>query len=112
MQFVRDGDWYLATRITGPTHNLLGLRFGQPHGSHPAIERSSVGGGSPIIEADDVLKQVLDGLSDANTKLGTDYRVAAIRFITDDTPSSSAYRFLAKSIVERMVRQGAWSVKS
>jgi hypothetical protein len=79
MQFVRDGDWYLATRITGPTHNLLGLRFGQPRGSHPAIERSSV---------------------------------AAIRFITDDTPSSSTYRFLAKSIVERMVRQGAWSVKS
>jgi hypothetical protein len=48
MQFVRDGDWYLATRITGPTHNLLGLRFGQPRGSHPAIERSSVGGGSSI----------------------------------------------------------------
>ena len=112
MQFVQDGDWYFATRTAGPTHNLLGLRFGQPSGLHPAIERSSVGGGSPKIEANEVLRQVLEGLSNANAELGTDYQVAAIRFVSDDSPSASTYRFLAKSIVERVARRDAWSTAS
>jgi hypothetical protein len=67
-----------------------------------------VHGGSPVVEADDVLRQVLEGLSEANAELGTNYQVAAIRFVTDDTPSSSTYRFLAKSIVERVASQDVY----
>ncbi len=106
MQFSRDGDWYQVVRITGPAHNLLGLRFGEPGGPQPAIERLSVSNGAPIIEADDVQGQVLEGVSEANAQLGTDYQVAAIRFITTDTPSSSTYRSLAKSLVEQLAQEG------
>ncbi|MCA6113832.1 hypothetical protein J6524_02660 [Bradyrhizobium sp. WSM 1738] len=92
MQFSRDGDWYQAVRITGPSHNLLALKLGEPSASAPIVERLSVSNEAPVIDADDVQKQVLEGVSEANAQLGTDYRVAAIRFVTTDTPSSTIYR--------------------
>jgi hypothetical protein len=109
MQFTRDGDWYQVVRITGPAHNLLGLTFGEPRGSQPAVERLSVSNGTPTIEADDVQRQVLEGVCEANAQLGTGYQVTAIRFVTTDTPSSSTYRSLAKSLVERLAEEGTFA---
>src|SRR5258708_8366146 len=88
MQFSRDGDWYQVVQITGPAHNLLGLRFGEPSGPQPAVERLSVSNGAPIIEADDVQRQVLEGVSAANAQLGTHYQLTATPFSTTTTPSS------------------------
>lgn len=101
MQFSRDGEWYQVVRITGPSHNLLALRFDELGTSGPVVERLSISNEAPMIEADDVQSQVLDGVAEANTELGTNYQVAAIRFVTTDTPSSDIYRSLAKVIVEQ-----------
>src|SRR5262245_56688059 len=102
MQFSRDGDWYQVVRISGPTHNLLGLRFARRSGMPPVVVRSSVSNEAPTIEADDVQRQVLEGVAEANAKLGTDYQVAEIRFVTTDTPSPSTYRLLAKRLLEEI----------
>jgi hypothetical protein len=108
MNFSRNGDWYQVSRITGPSHNFLGLKFGESSASPPVVEFSSVGTGAEEIEADDVQRQVLEGLYEANAQLGTAYHIAAIRFVTTDTPSLSIYRSLTRSLIEWLARENAF----
>ena len=108
MQFVRDNDWYQAIRVTGPSHNLLALKLGEPSAPGPSVERLSVSNKAPVIDADEVQRQVLEGVSQANAQLGTNYQIEAIRFVTTDTPSPTIYRFLAKAIVEQIAQGGAF----
>lgn len=110
MQFSREGDWYQVIRITGPSHNLLALKVGEIGTSEPEVDRLSVSNEAPMIDAEDVQKQVLEGVEEANTQLGTDYRVTAIRFVATDTPSSSIYSSLAKVIVEQLAQEGTSAV--
>lgn len=109
MQFSRDGEWYQVVRITGPTHNLLGLKLGGLDSPEPIVEPLSVSHEAPVIDAEDVQRQVLEGVTEANAQLGTDYQVKAIRFVRTDTPSSSIYRSLAKVIVEQVAHKGEFA---
>jgi hypothetical protein len=109
MQFSRDGDWYQVIRITGPSHNLLAIKLGELGASGPILERLSVGNEVPVIHGEDVQMQVLEGVTEANAQLGTDYQVVAIRFVTTDTPSSNIYRSLAKVIVEQLAQEGTFA---
>ena len=108
MHFSRDNEWYQISRITGPTHNKLGLKFGQSKGS-PTIETLSVDDGEATIVTDVVQQQVLQGVAEANAEFGTDYHVAAIRYVVNDTPSSSVYRLLARSLIRHLTQQGAFT---
>ena len=108
MDFSRDQEWYQISRITGPTHNKLGLKFGQSEGL-PTIEALSVGDGEAKIVAEVVQQQVLEGVAEANAEFGTDYHVAAIRYVVTDTPSSSVYRMMAISLIRQLTRQGAFT---
>lgn len=107
MQFSRDGDWRQVIRIAGPSHNLLGIKLGERGASAPIVERLSVSDEKPVINADDVQRQVLEGVSEANALLGTDYQVTAIRFVTTDTPSPNIYRSLAKVVVEQLAQENS-----
>lgn len=109
MQFSKDGEWYQAITITGPTHNLLALKLDESTSQEPLVERLSVSNEAPLIDADDVQKQVLAGVADANAQLGTQYGVAALRFVTTDTPSPIIYRSLAKVIVEQLAQGGTFA---
>ena len=109
MHFSRDHEWYQISRITGPTHNKLGLKFGEGEGSQPTIEALSVGDGEAKIVAEVVQQQVLEGVAEANAEFATDYHVAAIRYVINDTPSSSVYRMLAISLIRQLTRQGAFT---
>ena len=73
MQFSRDHEWYRVVRVTGPTHNLLGLKFGE-RGRQPEIEALSVEDGDATIIADGVKQQVLEGVAEANAEAGTNYK--------------------------------------
>jgi hypothetical protein len=112
MQFSRDGDWYQVVRITGPSHNLLALQLGESGAPEPIVERLAVGEGATSLDAKDVQRQVVEGVTEANADLGTNFHVAAIRFVTTDTPSSSIYRSLAKVIVEQLKQEGALAAAS
>ena len=109
MHFSRDNEWYQISRITGPTHNKLGLKFGEAEGSQPTIEALSVDDGEATIIVDVVQQQVLQGVAEANAEFGTDYHVAAIRYVVNDTPSSSVYRILARYLIRHLTQQGAFT---
>jgi len=38
MNVTRDGDSYRISRVTGPTHNLLVVRFGKRSSDQPVVE--------------------------------------------------------------------------
>jgi hypothetical protein len=107
MQFIQDNEWYRAVRITGPAHNLLGLCFGGASGNDDVVVQSLPTQEKEIdrISGDDVRQHVLDGVADVNRSLGVSYNVTKIQFVPSDSPPVDIYRFLAKSIIERIVRR-------
>lgn len=109
MQFSKDGDWLQVIRITGPSHNLLSLKLGEIDAAKPIVERLSVSNEAPVIEAEDVERQVLEGVAQTNALLGKRYQVKAIRFVTTDTPSPNIYCSLAKAILEQLAPEGAFA---
>lgn len=107
MQFVRNGNLYQVVRITGPTHNVLGIEFAEP-GVAPldvVIEASEANPReTPRLAATAVRDNVLLGVQDANVELETTLVVKRIRFVPADSPPSETYRLLARSIVHRLVQ--------
>jgi hypothetical protein len=111
MHFSTDGVFYNVVRITGPTHNLLGLRFGnRRRETAPQIEAARVAG-TPRLHSDEVLEEVLAGVEEANARSGTSYVVDGVRFVPDDTPPVTIYRELAAQIVNRMAQGGEFTAK-
>lgn len=105
MHFSRTGRWLTVVRTTGPTHNLLSLNLieGLQEARAEIETLDPIGSSAPLIERNDVLTQVIEGVSDANRQFGTKYRVGQIRFVPNDSPPVETYRALAHAIVERLV---------
>ena len=101
MRYSIDGSVYRLTRITGPTHNLLGLGFGHESGGRIIIERLA-GPSGPAIDEGLLEQAVLSGVEAANDALGTDYRPTRIQYVPSDTPDPGIYQNLARVIVERL----------
>lgn len=102
MKVFFDGSIYKASRITGPSHNFLGLVFSS--GAEVPLTVEALPGNDPnasgpVIVKDEVVRQVLDGVAEANRELSTGFSVAKIQYVATDTPNSSAYSDLAKRIV-------------
>jgi len=107
VQFLVDGDVYRVVRITGPTHNMLGLKFvtgDEPNDLklEPLSSDADVQGAT--LRPDEIRHNVLEGVADANRTLGTNYRVGLIQFLPSDSPPVVVYRELARRLVERIVR--------
>ena len=85
------------SRITGPTHNLLGLRFGAA-GGEVAVER--LGPVTPeapqLLDEVEVLREISLGVGDANV----DLHVVGVRWVLDDSPPPRVYRMLARQLAE------------
>ncbi len=108
MQFVHVGSSFRVTRITGPKHNLLGIEFweGEAAPEPPIVE--TLGPEKQCrdsLPSDEVCKNVLLGVSDANQKYGTSFAVKRIQFVPIDSPPPLTYRALAHAIVERRAKQ-------
>jgi hypothetical protein len=109
MQFIRIGDYFAASHITGPKHNLLQLRLS-----------NAVGGVAPILEMlpavgncshaplnnEVVVAQVIEGVEEANRRLGTTFAVTHIRRVANDTGPEVLLAYMAGRIVERIVEGG------
>lgn len=104
MRFFRDGEWHQVARITGPTHNLLGLKLGGSGEAVPAVEALTHRGEGGALDSEQVVRQVLDGVSEVNAQLNTAYSVRAVRYVTSDTASKEVYRLLAKVLIEHVHR--------
>lgn len=101
MKVIQQGSLFKVAVITGPAHNFLALEFASdPSGDDVIIEVL----GRILVEQnlmrDEVLRAVLIGVSRANIRLGTSYRVGRIQYVSDDTPRVDVYAEIADNIVE------------
>ena len=98
MQFSRSGDAVQVIRITGPAHNLLRLEFGVTSGAVQV--RNLDQSGSARLQADEVEREVLRGVAEANASSGNKVSVRAIDYVASDTPPASIYCALARALVQ------------
>lgn len=111
MQVQRVGEFYAASYITGPTHNLLRLklRFGSASDTcvvHvlPPVGECRHGNG---LKADDIAPFICAGVERANAELGTSFRVERAEIVENDSPQPPVYEHLARHIVKEAARVGA-----
>ena len=110
---VKDGELYVASHITGPTHNLLKLRIVDESAPSltvrvlPPIGECSHGNS---LTAADVQPWIEVGVDHANRDLGTSYQVDYAEIVANDTPRSEVYHPLARMIVTAAHR-GDFDVK-
>jgi hypothetical protein len=105
MQFIYDGNFYKAIRVTGPKHNLLGLSFGDIDINAEIVALEIANGEVESVEANDVMEQVKAGVANANMELGVDYKIVSIQYVPSDSPSKTVYAELAKEIVKRLANK-------
>lgn len=99
MRFRRQNDLFVMTHIPGPSHNYLGLRFGDA--DRPTLIPTGPAESGPV-ELPWVLDEVTRGLTAANNQLRTDYRVREIHFRHDDSPREGIYAEMARLLVQAM----------
>ena len=90
MQFSQRGEWWLVSRITGPTHHFLGLRFAGSGGRLGVAP-------SAAQEAD-----IAAGVALANAALGTSYVVAQSAVDPRDRYQPRVYKLLACELVRHV----------
>lgn len=107
MQYIYNGEIYKIVRVTGPSHNLLGISFGDIADLSLNVEDLSVKTeGKEGILASNVQKQVISGINEINNELGTNFIAKKIQFMSSDTPSSTIYKELSKELVKRIESNG------
>ena len=106
MIFTYDGEFYKIVKITGPSHNLLGLSFF--NNNEDIIETSIIAldeKNSKVqnIEKKDIMQQVKLGLEEANKKFSVNYKIKKIQYLKSDTYSSEIYKELTKIIIKNLL---------
>lgn len=108
MVFIRVKNCFKVVRITGPSHNLLGIEFAEVADSPKNVVVESLpseSGNTPCLSATEVEKNVVQGVAEANREFSTNYVVKRIEFIPTDSPPAETYRALASTIVERLAKR-------
>ena len=110
MRFTKLGDMQAVTRITGPHHHFLGIQFSPcPTTALPVLERvscDSIAAESEAFDSQNILcREVADGVSEANNRLGTHYTLSKIRYCADDLLIPGVYRQLAQALVEHVAQE-------
>lgn len=104
MGFYKKDDVFIATRITGPTHNYLGLKLGKDLetvcNNIQIIDLEKGPKGSLCVEM--IKNSACHGINSANKKYNSSYWPVAIFYISTDTNLRDVYSELAFSIVERV----------
>ena len=105
---MKDYRFHRITRITGPTHNFLGLSF--------TDQAESIRMGSLFLEENcscpvvleplEVKEHVLRGVEEANQDLGTGYKINYIEYVANDSGPAPVYEMLASCIVHHMHELG------
>jgi hypothetical protein len=105
MSYSKSKNFYLVTHITGPTHNLLIIRLTRANVEiAPKIQMlpptSGCRCGPPDEEA--VLENVKRGAAEANAQLSTNYQVAEVRFVENDSKNETVYAYMTQKLIERI----------
>jgi len=100
MKVVKHDGVYKAARITGPSHNYLGLIVTPVSPSKiRCVQRTMPGDGVCQIDQMRLLVAVSEGVAMANSEALKPLFVEQIEYVSSDTPDYEAYSELAKAIV-------------
>lgn len=102
MQFVKNGEVYKVTRITGAQDNLLGIALADEQGEIELIAFEAPGARKVRAPADEVLKQVSEGLSEINLELGRNYCLSKIFYFHHESAANSVYRLLTCELIRKI----------
>lgn len=107
MQFTRQGKFLRVSRITGPTHNLLGLHLSPTPGPDPTdVIDLTPGNAEHGLDGGEVRRWVAKGVEEANALLGTRLHLYGIEFCSTDSPPERIYKELAIRLVEHAASRG------
>lgn len=107
MQFIDNAPVYKLVRVTGPTHNLLVLRFssadvkGQVH-----VEALDAGRKceNPI-EGREVLENVMRAINDCEIGSGKRYLLKEIQYMASDSRPVEVYYEMTREMIRRIESQ-------
>ena len=110
MHFIKLGDYFAASMITGPKHNLLKIRLAasatellQVHCLPPQGQCKH----EPLDEKA-IVAAIQEGVAEANKELGANYAVSEIAYVQNDTKPEVVYGFMALSILRHLHSNGAF----
>lgn len=97
MKVLRHNDLLVATRISGPAHNLLGLDFTADLAPY---ERDLAGDTpEPQVDIETVRRQVQTAMEAYVGQHGIAPQLMGIQYLSTDTPSDTVYALLATEIL-------------
>ena len=105
MRFLKKGNIYMVTRVTGNQNNILGISFAEKNSDEntiEVIEWSFPKIDSSIIRTskDEVLTQVLSGLNPLNEVLETNYQLSKIYYLPSEHGSNWIYQTLIRQLIK------------
>lgn len=111
MQFIYDGVFYKAIKISGPKHNFLGLNFdskieGISDYEVIVLEDKNT---NTNIESTEVIRQVQAGVEEINERFGTNFIIRQIQYVATDTPSENVYKELTIEILTRFLAKQSFT---
>jgi len=108
MNFSKNGEFDVITRVTGPHHHYLGLVLRTDSGTALAeaedLSPSPVNAPVDWARVEQLRSEVSRGVGSANERLGTSYQASGIRFCSSDPPLKDVYRILTEELVQHVAR--------
>lgn len=110
MQFVLDNGVYKVARITGPSHNFLGIRLSDDKRKMKVLSLQSDCCKILRINEEEVVNQVSLGLARINENLSKQYFISEVQFVASDTYSSDVYELLTMELISRIDGGGYFEI--
>ena len=106
MAEIRTDTYYRMSHVTGPGCVLVSLRFGTKPEKGPwvTIRAAREAPIDPSMDVDAYVAEVLDGVTDANSELGSSIEVEEIEIVPDDFPTRGQVRHCAKTLTTHFQR--------
>jgi len=105
MGFMKKGNVYKITQMTGNRDNILGISFGNKDSNENDIE--IIEWDFPNIDSSkirtsktEVLNQILSGLNSINKALGTSYTLSKIYYVPSEDGSCFVYQTLIRKLIK------------
>ena len=107
MGFLKKGNLYMLTRMTGNQNNILGITFG--NAKTDSIENQievntwelPEAKNSPVrTSKEEVFEQVVSALNSVNQDLGTSYTLSKIYYVPSEDGSNFMYRTLLRRLIK------------
>jgi hypothetical protein len=91
---------YKASRITGPKHNYLGIRFAVAQSTSLTVAPRRLADEEPTVIEELLVEAVNAGIQSASLAIGIQLFPQTIEYVPSDTADHAAYKSLAAEITQ------------